>query len=555
MQRTQVLIVGAGPTGLALAAQLHRLGVACRIIDKHAQVLELTKSAALHSRTLEYFRDLGVVDRIVAEGQRVDILDLRTGHRDRVTVDFRTLGDAAYPYMIDIPQARTEHILIDHLTDVGVELERGVTCTGIKQTGDGVAATVTLPDDSTDTIHADWLVGCDGAHSTIRSLLGLDFVGDAYADDWVLCDGVVDWPLPRNEMTFSSDSDGIYGVFPLPGDRRYRLAYTQNRDANGELVEPDIEDAQRAMARTGIEGTIHSVDQFWTFNLAHRQATSYRKGRAFLVGDAAHVHTPFGGQGLNLGVGDAMNLGWKLAAVANGRAPVDLLDTYEEERHRVGKQVVSFTHLGAQAMLLRGDPRRHLRDAVMGVLQSSPAALRQMARRLSQVAHSYRNTSTVTGRVRKLRGGDRLPDYSLFDGVANHNRRLHDLLPSDRPALLLTGQGNVGALLSSARQMLDALRTSHPNTLAMQVLTTDWKMSTTAPEDIPVVLDRGREADELYGPHPTAYLVRPDRHLCYVGPPAVERIREQLAMMFTAETGAYHGAHEASASATEGRRR
>lgn len=533
MQRTQVLIVGAGPTGLALAAQLHRSGISIRVIDKHASPLELTKSAALHARTLEHLRDLGVVDRVIAEGQRVDVLALRTGYRDRISVDFRGLADTAYPHMIDIPQNRTEHILIDHLADVGVTLDRRTTLTGMQQSGDGVLATVIGPDGAVDTIAADWLVGCDGVNSTVRSLVGLDFVGEAYADDWVLCDGVVDWPLPRNEMTFSGDTEGIYGVFPLPGERRYRLAYTQSRGADGLLVEPDLADAQRAMARTGIDGTIRSVDQFWTFNLAHKQATGYRRGRVFLVGDAGHVHTPFGGQGLNLGVGDAMNLGWKLAAVTAGRAPAALLDSYEAERHRVARQVVAFTHRGAQAMLLRADPRHHVRDAAMAVLQATPPARRLMAQRLSQLAHSYRGTSAVTGRTGRVRAGDRLPDVAVFDGNGGRAVRLHDLLPSDRHTLLLTGVRPADA--PAVRDLVAALTRERPDQLAVQVLTTAWELAAQLPQ-VPVVLDRGLSAVAISGRRIAAYLIRPDRHIGYAGPPDHGSIQRYLNMVLTFAT-------------------
>jgi 2-polyprenyl-6-methoxyphenol hydroxylase-like FAD-dependent oxidoreductase len=168
ISRTQVLIVGAGPTGLVLAAELHRRGTGFRIIDKHPGVLEATKAAALHGRALEYFRDLGVADRIVAEGQRVDILTLRTGYRDRLGVDFRVSRDTRYPHMVDIPQARTEHILLDHLTGLGVPVERGTTLTGLRQTGDGVEATV-VTDADTETGCAARYATCSGWSSPART--------------------------------------------------------------------------------------------------------------------------------------------------------------------------------------------------------------------------------------------------------------------------------------------------------------------------------------------------------------------------------------------------
>ncbi|WP_028477308.1 FAD-dependent monooxygenase [Nocardia sp. CNY236] len=530
MRHTPVLIVGAGPTGLVLAAQLQRFGITFRLIDKHHDVLELTKAAALHARTLEHFRDLGIVDRILHEGQRVDILRLRTGYRDRIGIDFRELTDVAYPFMIDIPQASTERILIEHLTARGVPVERDVTCTAIEQTADGVLATVTLPDGTRETLSTDWLVGCDGAHSTVRSAIGVDFPGDAYPDDWVLCDAELEWPLPRNEMTFCGDRQGICGVFPLPGAHRYRLAYTQNHTASGELVEPDLADAQYALSRTGIEGRIRSVDQFWTFDLSHRHAARYRYGRVFLAGDAGHVHTPFGGQGLNLGVADAIDVGWKLAAVLTGRAPAALLDTYPTERHGVATEVVRFTHLGAQAMLLRDDPRRHLRDGLLTALQASPAVRRRIGVRLSQLGHSYRTPRRPWTRD-SLRSGDRIPDPELFDGLADRRVRLHDLLSSAGFTAVVTGHESDSAW-RPALGVVDTLRRRHG--VAGLILTTGWNIARDAvAHRAPTVLDRGRDARALYGRHPRLYLVRPDRHIGFAGPPDSADLEGYLTDMFT----------------------
>ncbi len=537
MTRTKILIVGAGPTGLMLAAELHRRGVDFRIVDKHPGVLDATKAAALHARALECFRDVGVANTIVDEGQRVDILRLRSGYRDRVSVDFRGMRDTAYPHMVDIPQGRTEHILIDHLAAAGVAVERGWTLTGMDAGLETVTATLMSADDGPDggsaprTVVADWVVGCDGVNSSVRGLLGLGFEGADYTDDWVLCDAVVDWPLPRNEMTFSADTEGIYGVFPLPGLRRYRLAYTQSHDDDGNLVDPDIADAQRAMRRTGIVGTVESVDQFWTFNLAHRQAPHVRRGRVFLAGDAGHVHTPFGGQGLNLGVGDAANLGWKLAEVCAGRAPVTLLDSYETERHGVAEQVVTFTHLGASAMLLGADPRRFLRDLVFGAIETTPRARALMARRLSQLAHTYRGTPALQVGRSRLRPGDRLPDYPVFDGVADGTVRLHDVVSSIGYTMLVAG-GEV----DDPRGFATDLSARWQINLDTLVITTDWRTADRLSGVVPVLLDRGRDAAALYRRHPVTYLIRPDRHLGYAGPLDRSDIERYLMTVATAAT-------------------
>ncbi|OLT25570.1 FAD-binding monooxygenase [Nocardiopsis sp. CNR-923] len=493
---SDVLIVGAGPTGLALALRLHDLGVGVRIIDKHESVLGLTKSAALHARTMEHLRDLGLADAVLDEGQRVEHLTLRTGHRDRISVDFRTLHDTAYPFLLDHPQDRTEHLLIEELARRGVAVERAAACVGIEQHGDGVRATVAVGG-RTRTLEARWLVGCDGVRSTVRRLLGIERTGAPYPDDWVLFDADIDWPLPRNELTFSADGEGLFGVFPLPGERRYRVAYTPTPG-----VEPSMEDAQRSMARSGVEGTILAVDNLRPFTLAHMQAVRYRRGRVFLAGDAAHVHTPFAGQGLNLGIGDAMNLAWRLAAVAHG-ADARLLDAYQAERHPVAASVIAMTHRTAQAMLLRDDPRRHLRDAVMTVLQASERARRALARRLSQLDHHYRGAPGVAGRAHGLAGGDRLPDLEFFDGLSQRAGRLHEFLPYDRHTMLLTDPAQTVGL-------------TVPDSCAVRLITPDWARARTA-QNVPTALDRGRSAARLYG---SAYLVRPDRHVAGIGSPS-----------------------------------
>lgn len=267
------------------------------------------------------------------------------------------------------------------------------------------------------------------------------------------------------------------------------------------------------MARTGIDGTIRSAGQFSTFSLAHRQAPHYRAGRVFLAGDAGHVHTPFGSQGLNLGVGDAVNLGWKLAEVCAGRAPAALLDTYEAERHQVARQVVTMTHLGAEAMLLRADPRRHLRDAVFGLLRRTPPARALAARRLSQLAHSYRGSGgAVTGTA-----GDRFPDLTLFDGNAGEPVSLHRLVSSERHTLIVTGDRAEPTVRVAEAMSVRAGRewTAQPDTL---VLAPDWRAANEHGEGVRIILDRERQARPLYRGGTHACLVRPDRHIGYDGP-------------------------------------
>lgn len=425
----QILVVGCGPTGLTLTGLLKRHGVEVTVIDKYPGVLKATKAAAIHARALEVLDVLGVADPIVREGHKVEFLNLRTQHKDRLILRFDELTDTKYPFMIDLPQYRTEELLIDRLQAMGVTLRRAVELTELREQDGRVHVTLQRTDpDGHEPVGApehhvyDYVIGCDGVHSTVRSQIGQDFVGETYADPWCLTDAQVDWPISRNEMTFSSDDTGICGMFPLPKPGQFRVVYTQWFDSQGKPIPPDRENMQRAIARTGFEPAVGEIGEFWTFDLDHRQVEKYRVGRVFLVGDAAHVHTPFGGQGMNLGICDAHNLAWKLAAVVKGEAGDDLLDSYQSERHSIAEQVIRLTHLGASAMLIRTGAKATLRDWAFDALNLPSMAKRRMADQLSQLAHSYRRARAFS---EKVGTGDRLPNTLFFDGYTSDKQRLH----------------------------------------------------------------------------------------------------------------------------------
>lgn len=519
VRTTDVLIVGAGPTGLALAATLAPFGVDFLLVDRHPAPQRLSKAAALHARTLEVLRVLGAADRVLDEGARVDIINLRTDHTDRMHVDFRNLRDTRFAHMVDIPQHRTEQLLLDALTaQGGGSSDRVLRATEVAEVvvgADAVSAVLQPDEGPAEPVRARWVVGCDGHRSTVREALGIDFEGEEYTDPWVLTDAIVDWPLPRNEMSFSSSPDGILGVFPLPGDRRFRIAYTQTRLADGTLVEPDLADVRAAMRRAGIAGDVAEVRGFWTFGLSHRQATRFSQGRAHLVGDAAHVHTPWGGQGLNLGVSDAFNLGWKLGLVAGGRAHPSLLDTYDEERHPIAADVVSTTDIGARAMLVRDEWYAPLRTAAMTVLDHVPAFTDRLIHRLSQLQPNYRGTSLSHGRVGDVHGGDRLPDRAFHDGVSGEVRRLHDLLDPTRFTLLVLTDGRA----ATGPEAVDtAIREGLGDLVTTVVITRNEGQAEVLSAAMPTALDRSADLGPLWSGHDTAVLlVRPDQFVCWAG--------------------------------------
>jgi len=511
-----VLIVGAGPSGMTFALQLARYHIPFRILDKHAAPLKLSKAAAIHARTLEIFADLGLIETFLSEGQQVDILALRTRYTDRLRLDFSSLKHTPYPFMLDLSQDRTEYILMKKLEDLGISIERGVHLVDMHQEEEIVEVRLRHEDGREETVTTSWLIGADGAKSTVRSLAGIEFLGEAYADDWVLCDAKIRWPLPRNEMTFSGDHTGIFGVFPLPGENSYRMAYTQTRDEAGHLVEPSKEDAQQSLHRTGIDGEVLDAEQFWTFNLAHRQVTQSRQGRVFLIGDAAHIHTPFGGQGMNLGIADAYNLGWKLAYVIHGDAHDALLDTYQRERSDVIKGVIRTTHIGVTSMLVKEERQATVRDLLMQAVGASSVLPKMLTFSFSQLAHNYRHSPIVRGRALRLQAGDRAPDQRFFDGMTQSYTHLFDLTQGTRHTLLLF-IGDNKRHRSSLLQLLHESRNSSPDILDVHVIGTSYEKPSWLPDEVHFWSDRCRDLS-LYHQFsiPTAYLVRPDKYIGYI---------------------------------------
>jgi len=337
-----VLIVGAGPVGLTLAIELTRYGVPVRILERAAHSTDKSKAIVLWSRTLELLdRQPGGSAPFVERGFKVDAVSFLAG--DKV-IGRVTMGSvqSPYPYALMLPQSETERLLEAHLHALGLKVEREVDVTAVNLRADGADATIRHADGHENKISADWLAGCDGAHSLVRHTVGATFAGKTMDSNWMLADvHMRGYLLPDTEASVYWHKDGAFVIFPIsPG--RYRLL--ADLPAAGEVHPPvpTLTDVQAMIERRGPRGMI-AFDPIWLagFRINGRKVSSYRWGRAFLCGDAAHVHSPAGGQGMNTGMQDAFNLGWKLAAVASGRGGEKLLDSYNLERSEVGEHVLA----------------------------------------------------------------------------------------------------------------------------------------------------------------------------------------------------------------------
>ncbi len=423
---TDVAVIGAGPTGLMLAGELAMRGVRVQVMERRAEEPNITRAFAMHARTLELLDARGLIDQILTRGFRVGEVAPIPG----ATVSLADELQTRYPFILMVPQSGTERVLAAHAQRLGASILRGAELAGLAQDGDRVTLTLA----GGDTLRARYVVGCDGAHSAVRRLLGVDFVGKQYQTHIMLADVRLTRP-PAEPMFARTNAEGVVLVLPF-GDGWYRAIAWDRRREHEPLSEP-VTAAQIRDAIGRIAGEDFGLSEMrWSsrFLSERRQARHYRVGRVFLAGDAAHVHSPIGGQGMNTGIGDAMNLGWKLAlsvgGVLDGRARESLLDSYEFERHPVGAEVLAMTDMLNQLVLGRSALRRVLQRFAIRTILRFPRSRRTAAQRLSGIGIAYARPSRAGNPL----VGHRMPDIDCDGG------RLYEVLRSGR-FVLLTGGG------------------------------------------------------------------------------------------------------------------
>ena len=414
-----ILVVGAGPVGLVAAAELARGGIPVRIIDVLPAPSPWSKAVAVHSRTMEHFRSLGVDEEILASGVTVPRVSLVSGDRTLAEVDFSAV-ESAFPYMVCLPQDATEAILTDKLLDLGVEIERGVELVGLTQ--DDTSATATFRDANGETEATfSYVAGCDGGHSTVRRLVGTQLEGTFHGVQFLLADCDAEHDLDRDRMIMFFHDSGMLGLFPLQGKRCRLVIQLEHGLPTGS--EPTLEATQRlADERTGSKLRLHDPRWLTSFEIHFGQVPRYRYGRAFLAGDAAHIHSPAGGQGMNTGIQDAANLGWKLRLAWAGAASPGLLDSYHAERHPVGASVVRLSTLMTRGGTARGTVAQHARNVLAALVLGHTRAAGGLVDRIAETSTAYHESPIVGGLPRStsnggLRPGDHAPDAGGLENV------------------------------------------------------------------------------------------------------------------------------------------
>ena len=465
----KVLISGAGPVGLTLANELVRHGVSVRIIDKAAHRTDKSKALVLWSRTLELFDDAGYATDFVAAGVPAHGARISTGTEVVAEISFDVI-DSRFAYALMIAQSETERVLEERLAASGVAVEREVELTGFTDTGSSVRATLARPGGAPETVEADWLVGCDGAHSAVRHGLGFEFEGSTLQSHWALADGHISGLTPMDHLHIFWHRDGILVFFPIDGDRWRVIADLGPARGADTHPDPTLDQINALMARRGSSGIVMS-DPVWlaAFRINERKVRDYSKGRVFLAGDAAHIHSPAGGQGMNTGMQDAFNLAWKLALVIEGAANPSLLDSYSRERSAVGDRVLRNAGLMTEAATLRNPLLQDVRNAILRFAAGFPQIRHRVAGQLAEMDIGYPD-SPLTARFAGASGGpkpgerwpQRLPEgtagrtftalgpAAVVTALAAKFPRLVTAVPGGHALQLIRPDGYVGFAGSSA---------------------------------------------------------------------------------------------------------
>jgi 2-polyprenyl-6-methoxyphenol hydroxylase-like FAD-dependent oxidoreductase len=538
-----VLVVGAGPTGLTVANELARHGVPPRVIDRAPVPSTTSRALVVQPRTLEIFDDIGVIDQVVAAGDSASGLTI-TFATKRVELDFagQLTGPqnyTGYPEPRTLSQHDTERILTELLSKQGVEVERGRALTDLTQDGETVIVSLRGDDGSVETVRCRWVIGCDGAHSAVRKATGIPFAGSTYRDEFIMADAELDWQLPHGGLYGFPSPAGIFAAFSMPGENRYRIFGNFPPGPDGpsaEYSEPSHEEFQ-AMVDERVPFPAKVVKEHWVtrYRVHSRTVPRYRDGRVFLVGDAAHVHSPAGAQGMNTGIQDAYNLAWKLALVERGVADQSLLDTYQAERHPIGVQLLKttdrlFSVFGGQSTLARL-ARGRVAPVLAGRVLTREWIRRRFVGLLAQLRLRYPDSplnaedGPPTGWRHAPAPGDRAREADvLIDG---RQARLHEVFRgTHHTVLLFTGLDDDARPAIELCRIAEQLEQTYPGMVKARVVSAERFA------DHPAALgDPTRSAHRQYGvASASAFVVRPDKYIGYRGRPVdADRLSADLA--------------------------
>ncbi|MBD1394109.1 FAD-dependent monooxygenase [Mucilaginibacter glaciei] len=421
-QHTSVLIVGAGPSGLMMAAQLLRNGVQPVIIDAKSGPTNQSKALAVQARSLEIYRQLGIVDKVLNGGKQAGGLNYHQDGRELASISLKDIGNSQtkFPFIHLFQQSKNERVLLDYLTQACCPVYWETSLLTLSQNSENISATLQIGE-NTHTLTCDYVVGADGAHSMVRKQLGISFTGDTYQHQFYLADVQLDNPLNGDMVNFYLAKKGFAAVFPMPEERSFRIVASlpdglaNKKDLNINDVLPDLNETTASVIH------VAQLNWFTIYKLHHRMAEKFSEGRCFLIGDAAHIHSPVGGQGMNTGLQDAYNLAWKMAAVLAGQIKPAILNSYADERMPVAKDLLSSTDRIFDAITSRSWLSRLLKKYVvprgLELVWGNERLRQYFFKQVSQIGIGYRDSriNLQLGKSTRIKAGDRLPYLEIYD--------------------------------------------------------------------------------------------------------------------------------------------
>jgi 2-polyprenyl-6-methoxyphenol hydroxylase-like FAD-dependent oxidoreductase len=513
MATTQALVIGAGPTGMTAAIELRRAGVDVRIIDRGTQLARWSQALVVQARTLEQFQRYGIAEKAVERGHPLQGARLFSGNKEIAHMHLERI-QSRYPYLLFLPQSETEALLNEYMESLGVKTERGMEMVSLASQGDEATVRVKHGDGKSEDIQTRWVIGCDGAHSAVREMCGIPFEGHGVSMHFFLADLEVEGPdRPTDELVVRLLKGDVLFMAPL-SEKLTRVIVAKHEEQHASFDETpqqgrtggqgkplSIADFQNAIDTFGVKLRVVSSAWMTPFYVNDRQAAHYRSGNIFLAGDASHIHSPVGGQGMNTGIQDAANLCWKIAAAERGSSAKDkLLDSYEQERVPVGKALLALTERALKLTTTESAVVSKLRDLIaphvtrLGWVQRSGAGF------ISETAIEYRRSPVVQdhGGDGEVHAGDRMPDVDLVGG------------PGGKKSLLGGWKDgrHLAVAMEAADGFLSELKQSLPGAGVVALRAADLD-------------EHGRR---LLGARPGVFVVRPDGYVGFRG--ALEKAGE-----------------------------
>lgn len=524
------VIVGAGPVGLTMAAALTRRGLSCRLVDKAPVASDKSKALVVWSRTLELLDGLDLAATFVETGMRVRGASIY-GNGERLVQVAIAGVDSPFSFPLMIPQNETERLLTEHLRKQDIQIERQVELVSFRDTGDAVDITLRHADGREEQCTAPWLIGCDGAHSTVRHVLEMPFTGQAEPNDWLLADIHVKGSLARDELSIFWHEKGTLAFFPITADRMRVIADLGTAAGTAHPADPTLAEVQAKIDERG-PGGLTACDPIWLagFRINERKVSDYRRGRVFLAGDAAHIHSPAGGQGMNTGMQDAFNLAWKLALVHRGKGKAEpLFDSYSSERSAVGDEVLRGAGIMTRVATMHNPIGQFLRNHAASVLGSFGFVQDKIKNALCELSINYRHGPLSVDDWPALAGGlaagDRLCDAPLACPTTGRQTTLFTAIHGDRPALLLLPGSADREVVENAGKIAAETERAFPNAASTHLILKPGDKGPSVPSAAGAAIQTWQDVEDqlhhtLAATGPTLILVRPDGYIGFRCQPA-----------------------------------